>query len=84
MVIALGVILYVVGTILLNIKLRREHRLDGDPSVSKKKAITKRMADEPATSSPLSFWLMITLLPSFHLIVIGIFMVLIAWIIDLF
>jgi hypothetical protein len=84
MVIALGVILFIIGTILFNIKLRRENLLDDNQSVSKKRAIAKRMADESATSSTLSFWLTMTLLPSFHIIVIGIFMVLISWIIDLF
>lgn len=84
LVIALGVILFIIGTILFNIKLRREHLLDGDQSPFKKRAIAKRMADESATSSPLSFWLMITLLPSFHIIVIGVVMVLISWMIEFF
>ena len=81
---ALGVILYIIGTILFNIKLRREHLLDGDPSVSKKRAIAKRIADESATFSSLSFWMKMTLLPSFYIIVVGLLMVLIYWVIDLF
>ena len=84
MIIALGVILYIVGTILFNIKLRREHLLKDDPSVSRKRIIVKRRADQSTTSSSLSFWLTITLLPSFFIIVIGILMVLIAWMIDFF
>jgi hypothetical protein len=83
-VIGLGVILYIIGTILFNIKLRRENLLEGNPSISKKRAIAKKLANESVIFSSLSFWLMITLLPSVHIIVIGLLMVLIAWVIDWF
>lgn len=84
LVIALGVILYIVGTILFNIKLRREHLFEDDSAVSKKRIIAKRKTDESATSSPLSFWLTITLLPSFFIIVMGVLMVLISWMVGFF
>ena len=82
--IALGVIFYIIGTILFNIKLANDRLATDAHPFSKKILKSKKSVDHSAKTTALSFFITITLLPSIHIVMIGVLIVLISLIVDLF
>lgn len=83
-IIALGVIFYIIGTILFNIKWANDRLATDAHFFSKKRVKSKKSVDHSAKTTALSFFMTITLLPSIHMVMIGVLIVLISLIVDLF